>query len=105
MLTTAGNRNTRINAAYEADTAGTKLNLSLHGFREDNGRIFIPPTVRYVEKQMRNENILANEALPIWGDERFLQSALKFAYGEDTAHLKKRNVGGHLPTLLLHKAD
>ncbi|WVR08207.1 hypothetical protein IAU60_005254 [Kwoniella sp. DSM 27419] len=80
-----------VTSAYEADEVPTKINLSLPGFREDNGKIFVPPTVRYVEKNLRNENILSREALPIGGHAPFLDVGTKFAYGaESQAYRHKR---------------
>ena len=76
------------------------MNLFLPGFREDNGQIFIPPTVRYVEKQMRTENLLAREALPVWGDEQFLEEGVKFAYGPDNVSFQLKNVSITLGCLL-----
>jgi aspartate aminotransferase len=83
---------TRIANAYEEDVAPTKINLSLPGFREDEGKIFVPPTVRYVEKQMRNESMLAAEALPVWGDDKFLEAGIKFAYGPDEKRYRRDHV-------------
>ncbi|KAK1923721.1 pyridoxal phosphate-dependent transferase [Papiliotrema laurentii] len=83
---------TRIANAYEEDVAPTKINLSLPGFREDEGKIFVPPTVRYVEKQMRNESMLAAEALPVWGDDKFLEAGIKFAYGTDEKRYRRDHV-------------
>jgi aspartate/tyrosine/aromatic aminotransferase len=65
------------------------INLAVPGFREDNGNIFIPPTVRYIEKKMRDENILAKEPLSIQGDPKFLAEATTFAYGADAPAIKK----------------
>lgn len=72
----------------------TRLDLTLHGFREDNGRIFIPPTVRYIEKTMRadKESILAKDALPIQGDERFLREGTKLVYGGESVIWRKEHV-------------
>ncbi|WRT69523.1 uncharacterized protein IL334_006510 [Kwoniella shivajii] len=81
-----------IASAYEADELPTKINLSLPGFREDNGKIFIPPTVRYVEKNLRNENILAREALPIEGYAPFLDVGVRFAYGVDSQPYRHRRI-------------
>jgi len=74
------------------DSDATKLNLSLHGFREDNDRIFIPPTMRYAEKTMQNENILARDDLPVYGDADFLDLGTKFAYGSDNIAYRNRRV-------------
>lgn len=75
--------NQPVNTLLESDANNPQLDLTLHGFREDNGRIFIPPTVRYVEKRMRaeQESVLARDALPIQGDEKFLSEGTKLAYG------------------------
>ncbi|KAK6908754.1 hypothetical protein L486_01602 [Kwoniella mangroviensis CBS 10435] len=81
-----------IASAYENDEVGVKINLSLPGFREDNGKIFIPPTVRYVEKNLRNENILAREALPIEGYSPFLDAGTKFAYGSESQAYRHRRI-------------
>ena len=77
-------RVTDIARAFEDDDAPTKLNLSVTGFREDSGRIFVPPSVRYAEKQMKAESVLADQVLPAWGDEKFLDAGVKFAYGAET---------------------
>jgi aspartate/tyrosine/aromatic aminotransferase len=78
----------------------TKLDLTLHGFREDNGRIFIPPTVRYVEKMMRadKESILAKDAIPIQGDEKFLREGTKLVYGGESTVWRKSHVSSLLPS-------
>jgi len=87
----------RVASSFEEDDDPGKLNLSIHGFREDNGRIFIPPTVRYAEKSMRNENILAQEALPIQGRADFIDLGVKFAYGADTLAYRNRKVSCPIP--------
>ncbi|KAK8849534.1 hypothetical protein IAR55_004868 [Kwoniella newhampshirensis] len=81
-----------VTAAYENDDTPTKINLSLPGFREDNGKIFVPPTVRYVENKLRNENILAKEALPIEGHAPFLDVGIRFAYGVDSQPYRHRRI-------------
>ena len=78
--------------AYEEDASPSKLNLSLQGFRDDEERLFIPPTVRYVEKHMVNENILTREALPVEGHAPFLDLGVKFAYGVDSTAYRDRRV-------------
>lgn len=65
------------------------MNLAVPGFREDNGNVFLPPTVKHVEKAMRTENILSKEPLSTMGDPRFLAAATKFAYGADSPGIKK----------------
>ena len=90
--TCANVRSSRISEAFEADQAPGKITLALPGFRDDNGAIFVPPTVKYAEKQMRTESVLAEEALPAWGDQAFLNEGLKFAYGEEEGRFQYKHV-------------
>ena len=78
----------RATTAFVADTAPQKVNVSLPGFREDNGKIFVPPTVRYVSKQVRNEDLLGVE-LSAMGDEKFLEHGVNFAFGEDHSRYRQ----------------
>ncbi|KAI9633044.1 aspartate aminotransferase-P2, mitochondrial precursor [Dioszegia hungarica] len=75
----------------DPDAPYPKLDLTLQGFREDNGRIFIPPTVRYVEKTMRadKESVLARDALPIQGDEQFFKEGTRLIYGAESTVWKR----------------
>lgn len=81
-----------LTAACAADPSSSKLNLMLPGFREDNGNIFLPPTVQYVEKKMREQSMLSREALPIQGDEAFLDVGLRCGYGAESAAYKQGRV-------------
>ncbi|WVF68585.1 hypothetical protein IAT40_003354 [Kwoniella sp. CBS 6097] len=81
-----------ITSAYEADEIPTKINLSLPGFREDNGKLFVPPTVRYVEKNLRNDNFLSRETLPVEGHAQFLDVGVRFAYGAESQAYRHRKI-------------
>ncbi|WVQ96110.1 hypothetical protein IAU59_003212 [Kwoniella sp. CBS 9459] len=81
-----------VTSAYEADEIPTKINLSLPGFREDNGKLFVPPTVRYVEKNLRNENFLARDTLPVEGYAQFLDAGVRFAYGVESQAYRHRRI-------------
>jgi len=48
--------------------------------------------VRYALKSMRNENILARQALPIEGESSFLDLATKLAYGADSVPYRSKRV-------------
>lgn len=65
------------------------LDLTLPGFREDNGRLFIPPTVRYAEKTLRSGKDMISEGMTDRGWEPFLDSATKFAFGGETPSYRK----------------
>lgn len=78
--------------SFEADESATKIDLSVPGFREETGSIFIPPTVRHVEKQLRNERILLLDPLPIQGLDPFLDVGVRLAYGHDSPAYRKERV-------------
>ena len=78
------------------EASSSKIDLTLPGFREDSGKIFIPPTVRHVEKQLRNERILLLEPLPIQGLESFLDVGNKLAYGADSPAYRKERARYHV---------
>lgn len=82
-----------MDAAFEEDQTDGKINAALPGFREDSGKVFIPPTVRHVEKGLRNEPILTRDPLPIEGYHPFLDSGTRLAYGANTPAYRHRRVG------------
>ncbi len=49
----------QVQLAYEADEDPSKLNLGLSGFLEDDGKLFVPPTVRQVRL---NEGVKWNDS-------------------------------------------
>lgn len=92
-----------IEALQRADDTPSEstIDLTVPGFREDDGRIFIPPTVRHVDKGMRTENLISREPLPIQGDALFLTEGTRFAYGADSAACKKNLVSHHTRAALM----
>lgn len=81
-----------VEAAFDADPSDIKINISLPGFREDSGKIFIPPTVRHVEKGLNKETILTRDPLPIEGYHPFLDLGTRLAYGANTPAYKSERV-------------
>lgn len=82
----------RAEEAFNEDAAASKINLALPGFRDDSGKVFLPPTVRYAEKKLREEPLLSNELLPIEGHLPFLEAGIKFAYGEESHAIKNQRI-------------
>lgn len=80
------------NSGYLEDKERIKLNLSLVGFREDSGRIFVPPTTRRMERQLYVKNGFSNEPLPVRGYGPFLEGGLRFAYGIQGKAWKDRRI-------------
>lgn len=78
--------------AHRSDLAPEKLNLALLGFREDDSRIFVPPTARQVERQLHMKGGVSHEALPIEGYAPFIDCGLKLGYGKDGTAFREGRV-------------
>ncbi|KAL7424869.1 aspartate transaminase aat1 [Cryptotrichosporon argae] len=87
----APERTVTVDAAFSEDNAAAKVNASIPGFLDENGKAFIPPTVRHVDKILRAESMLL-EATPIEGHAGFLDVGTRFAYGEDSAAYKNKRI-------------
>lgn len=83
---------TAIETAYNEDSSESKLNLTLPGFRENSGKVFIPPTMRHAEKRLREESLFAPGILPIEGYAPFLEVGTRFAYGEENVAFKNQRI-------------
>ncbi|WVQ75136.1 hypothetical protein IAR50_004745 [Cryptococcus sp. DSM 104548] len=79
-------------SAFAANEAATKVNISLFGYRDVGGKLFIPPTVRYAAKQIQSEQLLLTEPLSIDGYAPFLDAAVKFAYGADSYPYRHKRI-------------
>lgn len=82
----------QVEAAYEEDISETKLNLTVPGFRENNGKVFLPPTMRHAEKRLREDNLFTPGVLPVQGYEPFLESGTRFAYGAESDAFKSQRI-------------
>ncbi|TYJ57880.1 hypothetical protein B9479_001490 [Cryptococcus floricola] len=79
-------------SAFAANEAPTKVNISLFGYRDVGGKLFIPPTVRYAAKQIQNEQLLLVGPLSIDGYAPFLDAGVKFAYGADSYPYRHKRI-------------
>ncbi|BEJ06578.1 hypothetical protein CcaverHIS641_0311000 [Cutaneotrichosporon cavernicola] len=82
----------QIEEAHAADESPNKLNVAVHGFRDDKGNIYRPPTVKHAEKALREDPNLFNETLPIEGYTPFLDLGTRFGYGEDSVAYKNKRI-------------
>lgn len=87
-----GHRTVAIASAFEDDDALNKINICTPGYRDETGKLFVPPTVRYAEKQLHSESMVSREALPIEGHAPFLDAGVKFAYGGDSHPYRHKRV-------------
>ncbi|OWZ44069.1 hypothetical protein J007_03287 [Cryptococcus neoformans] len=81
-----------IASAFEDDDALNKINICTPGYRDETGKLFVPPTVRYAEKQLHSESMVSREALPIEGHAPFLDAGVKFAYGGDSHPYRHKRI-------------
>jgi len=82
----------QIDAAFEEDISETKLNLSVPGFRESSGKVFLPPTMRHAEKRLREDNLFNPGVLPVHGYEPFLEAGTRFGYGPESNAFKSQRI-------------
>lgn len=82
----------QVEQAFEEDQAAQKLNIALPVLLDDSGKAYLPPTVKYAEKKLREESMFSYETLPVEGYTPFLESGTKFAYGEESQAIKRNHV-------------
>jgi aspartate aminotransferase len=79
--------------AFRACEASNKVNVCVGAYRDEQGQPWVLPSVRAAEDILleQNEN---KEYLPIEGDPAFIQKAMAFAYGKDSAPLQENRIAG-----------
>jgi len=82
-----------LNEAFAADNSSSKVNLGVGAYRNDDGLPWVLPCVREAERKIMDGN-MNHEYLGMVGDTEFVNLALKFAYGEDSAPLLENRVAG-----------
>lgn len=67
------------------------MDLTIPGLRGDSCEVFVPPTIKHVEKEMFEQKVSfwSKDPLSIQGDPEFLAAATKFGYGDDSTAIKK----------------
>ncbi|CAH1173997.1 unnamed protein product [Phaedon cochleariae] len=82
--------------AYNEDIFKDKVNLGAGVYRTAEGKPWVLPVVRTVEKALANDDILNKEYLPILGMESFSLAATRMLLGDDNpALLQNRTFGIH----------
>lgn len=75
-----------------SDQPDSTLNVALTGFRDEQDKIFHPPTVRFIEKKLREESLFSHEEIPVQGFVPFIEAGTRFAYGQDSAPVKTKRI-------------
>lgn len=73
-----------LNKAFTEDTYEKKVNLSIGAYRTTEGKPWVLPVVRKVEKSLAADELQNHEYLPVLGLDAFSQAATKMLLGADS---------------------
>jgi aspartate aminotransferase len=79
--------------AYKECKAPQKVNLAIGAYRDEDGNPWVLPSVREAERRLIQKDE-KKEYAPISGQPKFVDLALRFAYGDDCAALKDGRFAG-----------
>jgi len=79
--------------AFNKDTFPKKVSLGVGAYRDDKGKPHVLESVRQAEKKVL-EAKMNHEYAGIQGVGEYVQLALEFAYGADSAALKEKRIAG-----------
>ncbi|CAH0600209.1 unnamed protein product [Chrysodeixis includens] len=74
----------QLNRMFLDDPQPNKINLSIGAYRDDNGKPWVLPVVRKMEKQMADDETLLHEYLPVLGLEQFTTLSTSMLLGQDS---------------------
>jgi aspartate aminotransferase, mitochondrial len=80
-----------VSEAFKADSHPKKINLGVGAYRDDNGKPVVLPSVLEASQQVVASK-MDNEYASIEGDAKFLELALKLAYGDHSPLLAEGRV-------------
>ena len=69
--------------AFKSCTDPSKVNVCVGAYRDATGKPWILPSVREAEKRMLDDPTVTKEYASIAGDARYVELALRFAYGQE----------------------
>jgi aspartate aminotransferase len=72
-----------INESYKSCTDPRKVNVCVGAYRDSLGMPWILPSVKLAERRLLDDPSTNKEYAPIAGDDKYVDLALKFAYGPD----------------------
>lgn len=73
-----------LNRLFTEDTFQNKVNLGVGAYRDENGKPWVLPIVRKMEKQLAADETLLHEYLPVLGLEQFCNASVAMLLGEDS---------------------
>jgi aspartate aminotransferase len=69
--------------AFKSCTDERKVNVCVGAYRDSTGKPWILPSVRKAEERLLSDSSVNKEYAPIAGDAKYVELALKFAYGSN----------------------
>lgn len=82
-----------LNEQFQADPDPRKVIVGVGAYRDDNGKPYVLPCVREAERRIF-EKAMDMEYSGIAGEPKFVDLALKFAYGENSSVVSEKRVQG-----------
>ena len=82
-----------LNEIYNKDDFPQKVIVGVGAYRDDHGKPYVLPCVREAQQILMDKK-LDLEYAGIAGEAKFVDLALKFAYGEDSAPIQENRVHG-----------
>ncbi|XP_012736029.2 aspartate aminotransferase, cytoplasmic [Fundulus heteroclitus] len=79
---------------FNNDPFPNKVNLGVGAYRTDEGKPWVLPVVKKVEKIIVHDDRLNHEYLPILGLAEFTSSSSKIVLGDDSPAIRENRVGG-----------
>jgi len=87
----------QLTADYNADQTATKVSLGAGAYRDENGKPWVLPVVKKVERQLAEDveaNLINHEYLPVLGFGAFSEAATKLILGQDSLAIKEGRAFG-----------
>jgi aspartate aminotransferase len=69
--------------SFKSCTDPSKVNVCVGAYRDASGKPWILPSVQKAEERMLKDESVNKEYAPIAGDARYVELALRFAYGNE----------------------
>jgi aspartate aminotransferase len=83
-----------VNKAFLDDTFPEKVNLSVGAYRTDEGKPWVLPVVKEIEKKLADDDTLNHEYLPVLGLEACSSAATRMLLGADSSALTQGRAFG-----------
>ena len=81
-----------LNTQFKADSCGDKVNVGIGAYRTDEGKPWVLPTVKKVEKLLVNDLEADHEYLPIDGLASFTEASARLVLGQSSPAILENRV-------------